>query len=116
MKKIIFVSALCAMCAVCVSCNKDNNRNYNQSTDTSDCSASTDASQSDWKITANVKKKLMSESSLSSSARMVSVTTNNGVVTLTGTVASRDESRRVVSLVESVDGVKNVDNQLTISP
>ncbi len=113
MRKMLVVSALCAMCAVCtsctMSCTKDKNDNQ-----TSDCPS--DVSQADWKITGNVKKKLMGDSSLSSSARMVSVTTNNGVVTLTGNVASRDESRKVVSLVESVDGVKNVDNQLVVSP
>jgi hyperosmotically inducible protein len=110
MRKMLFVSAICAMCAVCVSCSCDSNKNNNQ---TSDCPA--DVSQADWKITAAVKKKLMADSTLSSSARMISVTTNNGVVTLTGTVTCKDESRKVVSIVESVDGVKGVDNQLTMS-
>ena len=70
---------------------------------------------SDWDITANVKKNLMSDSSLSSSARMISVTTNNGVVTLTGTVANKEESRKVVRIAKNVSGVTSVDNQLTVS-
>jgi hyperosmotically inducible protein len=70
---------------------------------------------SDWHITASVKKSLMADNSLSASARMISVTTNNGVVTLTGTVANREESRKVVRLVEAVPGVTSVDNQLSIS-
>jgi osmotically-inducible protein OsmY len=70
---------------------------------------------SDTEITARVKKNLMTESSLSSSAKMISVTTNNGVVTLNGTVASREESARVLRIVRNVQGVISIDNQLTIS-
>ncbi len=55
------------------------------------------------------------DNSLSSSARMISVTTNKGVVTLTGTVASNEESHKIVKMVKSVPGVKSVDNQLTVS-
>ncbi len=69
----------------------------------------------DWQITTKVKAALMSDSVLSASARFVSVTTNNGVVTLTGTVHSRDEARHIERKVQSVAGVRKVDNQLTIS-
>jgi osmotically-inducible protein OsmY len=71
--------------------------------------------KADWKITANVKKQLMADSTLSSSARMISITTNNGVVTLTGTVADRNERNKVISIVQNVDGVQSVDDQLSIS-
>lgn len=58
----------------------------------------------------------MSDSSLSGSGKLVSVETNDGVVTLTGTVPSKDESRYIERKVKAMDGVKRVDNQLTISP
>ncbi len=56
----------------------------------------------------------MSESNLSASARFVSVTTNDGVVTLTGTVPTREDSRHIERKVKGVSGVRRVDNQLTI--
>jgi osmotically-inducible protein OsmY len=103
-KKFLFIPAICVLCVSCDS-NSDNPNGNNQM----------QSQPSDWDITANVKKNLMTDNSLSSSARMISVTTNSGVVTLTGTVASKDESRKVVRIVQNVPGVTSVDNQLTIS-
>ena len=57
----------------------------------------------------------MMDGSLSAHARMISVTTNNGVVTLTGTVASSAESHKIVKMVKSVSGVNSVDNQLKVA-
>ncbi len=104
MKKIHFILAICTLCASCNS-NSNNSIGNNQ----------TQSQPADWDITANVKKDLLTDSSLSSSARMISVTTNDGVVTLTGTVVSKEESRKVVKIVKNVYGVMDVDNQLTIS-
>lgn len=56
----------------------------------------------------------MSESCLSASARFIHVETNDGVVTLTGNVPTRDDSRTAERLAESVDGVRSVNNRLTI--
>ena len=58
--------------------------------------------QSDLNITATVKKNLMTDNSLSASARIISVATNNGVVTLTGTVISNEENLKVVNMVQNV--------------
>ncbi len=57
----------------------------------------------------------MSDGSLSATSRLVSVTTNNGVVTISGTVASKDDMNRIIRLAKEVDGVKKVDNQMTVS-
>ena len=70
---------------------------------------------SDLEITANIKQKLMDDTSLSAGAKRISVTTEHGVVTLKGSVATKHESYRVVSLVEEVPGVIRVRNQLFIS-
>ena len=104
MKKILLASAMCAMFVAC-SGNSDNSNNR------SEMSAS-ETQPSDWEITTNVKKTLMMDGSLSRSARMISVTTHDGVVILTGSVESRDEGRKVVNMVKGVKGVKSVDNQL----
>jgi osmotically-inducible protein OsmY len=44
----------------------------------------------------------------------VEVTVNNGMVTLTGRVDSRDEKRRAEDIAESVSGVADVSNQLRV--
>jgi osmotically-inducible protein OsmY len=44
----------------------------------------------------------------------VEVTVNNGLVTLTGRVDSRDDKRRVEDIAESVSGVMDVSNQLRV--
>ena len=100
---------------MCASCNDNSNNPNGNLNGYSNGNNQMQSQPSDWDITANVKKNLMADSSLSSSARMISVTTNNGVVTLTGTVVSKDESRRVIKIVNNVPGVTRVDNQLTIS-
>jgi len=107
MKTLLFIPAVCLLCVACngASSNSDGYSNGTQM----------QSQPSDWDITAHVKKNLMTETSLSSSARMISVTTNDGVVTLTGTVATREESRQVVRIVKATPGVRSVDNQLTIS-
>ena len=49
-------------------------------------------------------------------AAKIDVDTENGIVTLNGSVGSQKESTRAVELAESVDGVKTVRNKLTVSP
>ena len=92
---------------------------YGDSKDGSENSSpmpSTSSQSADWEITTKVKGSIMaSGDSLSASARMVSVSTTDGVVTLTGTVASRDEMHKVVKIVQNVSGVKSVVSQLTVS-
>lgn len=46
---------------------------------------------------------------------MKNVTTNNGVVTLTGNVSSKSDENKIVRIAKSVDGVVRVDNQMTNS-
>ena len=112
MKKILLIPALCILC---VSCNGNSNDRHGHSKDCSSGNCHMKSQPSDWDITASVKKSLMTGNSLSANARMVSVTTNNGVVTLTGTVASKEESHKVARIAKQVPGVKSVDNQLTIA-
>jgi osmotically-inducible protein OsmY len=95
---------------MCVSCSNSGNGSLGTNGNNQ-----TQSQQSDWETTAKVKEKLMMEGSLSSNARMISVTTNSGVVTLKGTVASKDERRKVIKMVKGVVGVKKVDDQLTVS-
>lgn len=49
-------------------------------------------------------------------AAQIDVDTENGIVTLNGTVSTQREATRAAELAESVDGVKRVQNRLTVSP
>ena len=46
----------------------------------------------------------------------VSVMTNNGVVTLTGSVPDQEALKQVLSVARSAGGVTRVENDLTIGP
>jgi osmotically-inducible protein OsmY len=66
----------------------------------------------DAAITAKVKKAIFSEPSLK--VTDVSVTTENKVVQLTGSVKSRAERAKAVEVAGKVDGVKRVKSDLQI--
>lgn len=71
-------------------------------------------SNPDLQISMKIKSVVMSDSNLSAAARFVSVSTQDGVVTLTGTVSSENDSHMLESKVKSITGVKEVNNQLMI--
>jgi hyperosmotically inducible protein len=79
--------------------------------DSTDHSASVGAAVGDTAITAKVKAKFATDKRLDGSD--VDVTTNNGVVTLTGSAASSDAKDAAESLASNVSGVRSVNNQLT---
>lgn len=68
----------------------------------------------DTGITAAVKGKIFATKNLSSLA--ISVDTHDGVVTLTGTVTSKDLADRAGRVAARVNGVKRVDNKLLVQP
>ncbi len=61
----------------------------------------------DTAITAQIKNKIASESSLSHSE--ITVMTNKGVVVLTGTVDTNEQANRVVEIAQATAGVHDVD-------
>jgi hyperosmotically inducible protein len=73
-------------------------------------SDSVGAAITDTAITAKVKAKLMDDGRLGKSD--VSVTTTNGVVTLTGSAPSSDAASAAKEVASTVDGVKSVDNEI----
>ena len=106
MKYLLFMPILCLLCVGC---------GYNNNSDSNCCVQSqSEENSSDWSITTKVKAAIMSDTSISGSAHFVSVSTNNGVVTLTGSVSSREDRDRIVKIARNVRGVKSVDNQMTL--
>ena len=66
----------------------------------------------DAMVTSRVKKAIFDEASLK--VTDVSVTTENGVVSLTGAVKNRSERAKAAEVARRVDGVKLVKNELKI--
>jgi hyperosmotically inducible protein len=83
---------------------------YAAAPDATDSSASVGAAISDTAITTQVKAKFATDDRLKGSD--LSVTTNNGVVTLTGTTPSSTAKEAAETLASNVSGVRSVNNQL----
>jgi osmotically-inducible protein OsmY len=63
-------------------------------------------------ITTKVKSDMIADKEVSS--RNISVNTTKGVVTLTGTAATAQESNKVAEIARRVAGVKAVENDIRI--
>lgn len=69
-------------------------------------------SMDDTGITTKVKTAILNDPELK--VLQIHVATNNGVVTLSGTVDSAANSDHAKNIANAVKGVKSVDNQLTV--
>ena len=103
MKFLVFLIPV--LCVVCSGCSNQNTAVKNPPAK---------ESGPDWEITAKVKALILGDMSISVASRFVTVNTQNGVVTLTGEVTSRDDMNRIVNTARAVEGVKKVDNQMTV--
>ena len=74
--------------------------------------AGTGAYVDDSWITTKVKSKMVVSNDVSS--RHISVTTTKGVVTLTGTAATAQESNKAAEIARGVSGVKAVENHIRV--
>ena len=63
-------------------------------------------------ITTKVKSEMVANNDVS--ARNISVTTTRGVVKLTGTAATMQESNRAAQIARGVEGVKAVENDIRV--
>jgi hyperosmotically inducible protein len=82
--------------------------------DSTGSSSSTSETGDAW-ITTKVKSEFTTTKGISSTD--ISVTTTNGVVTLTGTATSKHEKTKAVNVAKKVKGVKSVDaTGLTVTP
>lgn len=78
-----------------------------QTAATADHSATTGKAVSDAWITTKVKSELATTKGVKSMD--VTVRTTNGVVTLTGVLATKTDVRKAIAAAKSVKGVKDVD-------
>ena len=70
--------------------------------------------ESDIKITADIRQAIIKNKSLSVNAQNVKIITRNGVVTLRGPVESKKESKKIKKIAKHTPGVLKVNNQLEI--
>lgn len=88
--------------------------NTNQDQNSNGQAASAQQYMSDSKITLAVKAKLLADKDIKSTD--ISVTTENGVVTLTGTVPDAMQKDKAAKIAQDAEGVKSVVNNLQLSP
>jgi hyperosmotically inducible protein len=72
------------------------------------------AAVTDTAITTKLKASFLSDETLRHGK--ISVTTNNGLVILSGTVPSEAARQRAVTVARNQDGVLRVDDKLTVAP
>jgi osmotically-inducible protein OsmY len=73
------------------------------------------ARPSDLDVTQKIRKAVMDDDSLSTTAHNCKIVVENGKVTLVGPVTSPTESTRVAQIAANVVGDKNVINQLEVT-
>jgi osmotically-inducible protein OsmY len=72
--------------------------------------------EADRKITQQIRQAVTKDDSLSTSAHNVKIITQDGKVTLRGTVKNDSEKKKIADKAKQVSGVKNVDNLITVEP
>ena len=92
--------------------NSANNERHNQES-TADRQSN---AQSDLDLTAKIRRSIVDDKSLSTSAHNVKIIAQNGQVTLKGPVASEAEKNAIQQQASSIAGQPNVKNELDVQP
>jgi osmotically-inducible protein OsmY len=71
--------------------------------------------EGDLSITQSIRRMIVDDKSLSTSAHNVKIVTVDGVVTLRGPVLSQEEKTSIAKKATNVAGVRKVENQLEIA-
>jgi hyperosmotically inducible periplasmic protein len=72
-------------------------------------------SKADLEITRKIRRAIVEDKSLSTSAHNVKIVTVDGVVTLRGPVVSSEEKASVAAKARKIAGVSNVENQIEVA-
>jgi uncharacterized protein YjbJ (UPF0337 family) len=70
----------------------------------------------DQRLVQTIRQTLLANSAEFPDLRNVRLSASNGVVTVSGSVASAQERDRVVNILQNVSGVRQINNQLEVSP
>ncbi len=74
------------------------------------------STESDQRLNEHIRQALGEDTALAAAAQSVFIVTDNGEVTLHGSVASEKEKADINAKVQQVAGVKKLKNQLHMSP
>jgi hyperosmotically inducible protein len=114
MKKILFSILFISVAAFfAAGCTAAKNTGTAVGEGTKEAAEQVSGATTDASITAAVKMKMADDPLVSASK--IDVDTEDGNVTLNGTVKSAAEEQKAIDLAKSVDGVKNVKSNLTIA-
>lgn len=72
--------------------------------------------EADRELTADIRRQLTSDASLSTSAQNVTIVSRGGVVTLRGRVSSQEEKSRIEAAARQSAGVKQVRSEIEVAP
>lgn len=119
MKKILVLGAICLSLGACENPRKtpsaDNTeRNMRDRNSESITAGSQSETAQDRDITQRIRRALMDDNSLSTTAKNVKVITINANVTLKGPVRTQNEKETIVARAREVEGVGNVNDQLEV--
>jgi hyperosmotically inducible protein len=117
--KHITVSLLClsavALSAMAQEASPDNTgKNKRDRSGETQTSGDQSNNPQDIKISAAIRKAVVSDKSLSATAKNIKIITANEVVTLRGPVNTADEKTKIEQLAQSAAGNAKVDNQLEV--
>lgn len=110
MKKILLLSALSLTCVACEDQGKGMDHDK-----TSTTTMNQRESEADQATTRKVRQAIAADSTLSTNAKNIKITTSNGTVTLRGSVDSANEKEVVARKIKEISGVNRVDNQLEVT-
>jgi len=71
-------------------------------------------SQADRTLTQQIRKAVVADDSLSTTAKNIKIITNNGVVTLRGPVNDSHEREKIAAKAQQFAGTNKIDNQLEV--
>jgi hyperosmotically inducible protein len=72
--------------------------------------------KADTALTAEIRKAIVADKTLSTAAHNIKIVTANGIVTLRGKVESDEEKTTIASKAKDLAGATNVVDDLTVSP
>jgi osmotically-inducible protein OsmY len=111
---LVCISAL-ALSAVAQETKPDNTaKNERDRSGETKTSGDQSNSSEDTKITADIRRAIVKDSALTTTAKNVKVITAGGIVTLRGPVNSAEEKTKIEQLAASAAGGARIDNQLEI--
>ena len=117
--KLTTLSLMCistlALSAVAQETKPDNSaKNERDGSGETKTSGDQSNSSEDTKITADVRRAIVKDSSLTMTAKNVKVITAGGIVTLRGPVKSAEEKTKIEQLATAAAGGAEIDNQLEV--